>query len=163
MKQARAFDFGLLAMILIPIAVGLGFATLTIWSVTRLQMQESAFVATTGIVMALKPSPRFGDPAKSAYVAFTDRQGRSRTFLTRSRTNPSRYAVGQIVAVRYDPASHTIDLDATVDSFSEGWLDPIVTGVTACAFMVCGIGFLIVAWPRLTRPLRRRRRTPRSH
>ena len=85
-------------------------------------------------------------------------------FLSRSRSNPSRHAVGQAVPVLYDPASRRSDQDASIDSFSETWLDPIVTGLAAGAFLIGGVGFMIVAWPRLTGPTRQRRgRAPKAH
>lgn len=158
----RPLELDLLIMVLIPIVVGLGFAALTTWSVVQLHKREGSYVATTGTVTSLKPSPRFGDPSKAAYVTFTDQQGQRHTFLSSSRSNPSRHAVGQAVTVLYDPTSERGDLDASIDSFSEGWLDPIATGLVAGVFLISGVGFLIVAWPRLTHsPRQRKRRTPR--
>lgn len=154
----RPLELDLLIMVLIPIVVGLGFAALTTWSVVQLQKREGAYMATTGTVTSLKPSPRFGDPSKAAYVTFADQQGQRHTFLNRSRSNPSRHAVGQAVPVLYDPTSERSDLDASIDSFSEGWLDPIATGLVAGVFLISGVGFLIAAWPRLTRPPRQRKR-----
>lgn len=153
----RHLELDLLIMVLIPIFVGLGFAALTTWSVFQVQKREGTYVATVGTVTSLKRSSRFGDPSKAAYVTFTDQQGRPRTFLTKSSTNPSRYAVEQAVAVLYDPTSGRTDLDASIDSFSESWLDPVSTGLAAGVFLVSGVGFLIVAWPRLARPPRQRK------
>jgi len=153
----RRLELDLLIMVLIPIFVGLGFAALTTWSVSQVQKRKGSYVAATGTVTSLKRSSRFGDPAKAAYVTFKDQQGRPRTFLTPNSSNPSRYAVGQTVAVLYDPTSRLTDLNASIDSFSEGWLDPISTGLAAGVFLVAGGGFLIVAWPRLTQPPRQRK------
>lgn len=153
----RRLELDLLIMVLIPIFVGLGFAALTTWSVFQAHKREGTYVATTGTVTSLKRSSRFGDPSKAAYVTFTDHRGRPCTFLTKSSTSPSRYAVGQAVAVLYDPTSMRNDLDASIDSFSEGWLDPVSTGLTASIFVVSGLGILIVAWPRLTRAPRQRK------
>lgn len=158
MKRPQELD--LLIMILIPLCVGLVFAALTTWSVVQLNKRENAYVATTGIVTSLKPSPHFGDTSKAAYVTFTDQQGHHHTFLSKNRSKPSRHAVGQTVPVLYDPASTRSDLDAAIDTFSEGWLDPIATGLAAAAFLICGVGILIVAWPRLSRPPRQRQRRP---
>jgi ABC-type antimicrobial peptide transport system permease subunit len=153
----RRLELDLLIMVLIPIFVGLVFAILTTWSVFQLQKREGTYVTTTGTVTSLKRSRRFGDPSKAAHVTFTDQQGRPCTFLTKSSSNPSRYAVGQAVAVLYDPTSRRADLDASIDSFSEGWLNPVSTGLAAGAFLVSGVGLLIVAWPRLTQPPRQRK------
>lgn len=60
--------------------------------------------------------------------------------------------------VLYDPTSRRADLDASIDSFSEGWLDPVSTGLAAGAFLLSGVGILIVAWSRLTQPPRQRKR-----
>lgn len=154
----RRLELDLLVMALIPIFVGLGFAALTTWSILQIQKREGTYVATTGTVTSLKLSPRFGDPSKAPYVTFTDQQGQRHTFLSKVRSNPSRHAVGQAVQVLYDPTSGRSDLDASIDSFSGGWLDPISTGVAAGVFLTCGAGILIVAWPRLTRPPRQRKR-----
>lgn len=154
----RRLELDLLIMVLIPIFVGLGFAILTTWSFFQLQKRENTYVTTTGTVTSLKRSSRFGDPSKATYVTFVDQQGRLCTFLSKSSINPSRYAVGQAVMVLYDPTSRRADLDASIDSFSEGWLDPVSTGLAAGAFLVSGVGILIVAWSRLTQPPRQRKR-----
>ena len=155
---AKQGNLDLLIMILIPIFIGLGFTALTIWSVMQIRERENTFSTATGIVTALKRSPHFGDQSKAAYVTFTDQRGQQHTFLTRSRTNPSRYAIGQVLTVLYDPASQTNDLNATIDTFSESWMDPIASGLAAGAFLVGGTGFLIVAWPQLTQASRKRKR-----
>lgn len=154
----RRLELDLLIMALIPIVVGLGFAALSTWSTIQIQKREDTYVATVGTVTSLRTSPRFGDPSKAAYVTFTDQQGQNHTFLSKSRSNPSRHAVGQTVAVWYDPTSTRNDLDASIDSFSEDWLDPVSTGLAAGVFLISGVGILIVAWPRLTRPPRQRKR-----
>ena len=154
----RRLELDLFIMALIPIAVGLGFAALTAWSAIQIQKREDTYVATVGTVTSLRISPRFGDPSKAAYVTFTDQQGQNHTFLSKSRSNPSRHAVGQTVSVWYDPTSVRNDLDASIDSFSEDWLDPVSTGLAAGVFLISGVGILIVAWPRLTRPPRQRKR-----
>lgn len=151
-------NLDLLVMILIPIFIGLGFVALTIWSVTQIRARENLHSATTGIVTALKRSPHFGDQSKAAYVTFVDQRGQQHTFLTKSRSNPSRYAVGQTVTVLYEPTSQAKDLNASIDSFSESWMDPIGSGLIAGGFLIGGLGFLIVAWPQLTRARRKRKR-----
>jgi Protein of unknown function (DUF3592) len=154
----RRFELDLLIMILIPIFIGLGFAALTTWSAIQIQKREDTYVETVGTVTSLKTSPHFGDRSTAAYVTFTDQQGQTHTFLNKSRSTPSRHAVGQAVSVWYDPASTRSNLDASIDSFAESMLFLALGGVTAGAFLISGVTFLTLAWPRLTRPLRRRKR-----
>lgn len=154
----RIHNTELLLILLIPIVVGLGFIALTTWEVKQRLHQERALAVTSGVVSSLKVSPHFGDRSKAAHVAFTDHRGESHTFVSKVRSSPPRYAIGEHVTVRYDPASKAHDLDATIDSFNEGWLGAVITGIIGTGFLTAGIGLLIVGWPQVVKRPRKRRR-----
>lgn len=154
----RIHNTELLLILLIPIVVGMGFIALTTWEVKQRLRQERASAVTSGVVSSLKVSPHFGDRSKAAHVTFTDHQGESHTFVSKVRSRPPRYAIGEHVTVRYDPASKSHDLDATIDSFNEGWLGAVITGIIGTGFLTAGIGLLIVGWPQVVKRPRKRRR-----
>lgn len=148
----------LLLILLIPIVVGLGFIALTIWEVTQRLHQEHSLAVTSGVVSSLKSGPRIGDRSKAAYVTFTDHRGEQHTFVSKVSSNPPRHATGDRVTVLYAPESQAHDLDATIDSFNEGWLGPVITGIIGTGFLAFGIPFLIAGWPQVVKRAHKRRR-----
>lgn len=155
----RIHNTELLLILLTPIVLGLGFIALTTWEVTQRLHQEHTLAVASGVVSSLKVSPHFGDRSKAAYVTFADHRGEKHTFVSKVRSNPPRYATGEQVPVVYDPESKAHDLDATIDSFNEGWLGPVITGIIGTGFLAFGIPFLIAGWPQVVKRPRQRRQT----
>lgn len=91
-------------------------------------------------------------------MTFTDHLGESHTFVSKVRSSPPRYTIGEHVTVLYDPESQAHDLDATIDSFNEGWLGPAITGIIGTGFLAFGIPFLIAGWPQVVKRPRQCRR-----
>ncbi len=155
---SRIRNTEMLLILLIPIVLGLGFITLATLEVTQQLRQERTFAVTAGVVSSLKSSPRTGDRSKAARVTFTDHRGEQHTFVSKVSSNPPRHATGDRVTVLYDPESKAHDLDAIIDSFNEGWLGPVITGIIGTGFLAFGIPFLIVGWPQVVKRPRQRRR-----
>lgn len=153
----RIHNTGLLLILLIPIVLGLGFITLATLEVTQQLRQERTFAVASGTVSSLKSGPRTGDRSKAARVTFTDHRGEQHTFVSKVSSNPPRHATGDRVTVLYDPESKAHDLDATIDSFNEGWLGPVITGIIGTGFLAFGIPFLIAGWPQVIKRPRQRR------
>lgn len=156
LKLPRIRNTELLLILLIPIVIGLSFTVLTAWEVTRRLHQERTLVVAQGVVSSLKISPHFGDRSKAAYVTFTDHRGEQHTFVSKVRSNPPQYTAGEQVTVLYDPTSKAHDLDATIDSFNDGWLGSMITGIIGAGFLSAGIGFLIAGWPQVVKRSRKR-------
>lgn len=87
-----------------------------------------------GKVVALKESPATHDSGVTYYpVIEYEVAGRSYTFTPSNSSNPPAYAVGERVALLYDPSDPG---RARVDSWWELWLMPLALGGAAAVVAV---------------------------
>jgi hypothetical protein len=79
---------------------------------------------------------------------FTSRDGRAYTVTSGSSSSPPEFAAGQHVRVLYEPSDPTA---ATIDSFLQLWMKPIVLAGVGIASSALGYGLLFVLRRRKVR------------
>lgn len=105
-------------------------------------------VRATGVVINMVTRPGMaGKPGiHCPVVEFTTAAGERIEFESDFGTSPATHAVGEPIAVRYDPA---LPKQATLDSIGAKWFTPVLMTAMGLLFMFLGVVFLAMAilWP----------------
>ncbi len=130
----------------VPLAIGA-------WIVGSTSDFYNTAVRTEGTVVDLKPNGS-GDLYHSVYE-YTDASGRTHRGVSSWSSNPPRHAVGERVAVYYDPASPSV---SRIKSGWGFWLAILVFGIFSAPPVGLGLVFLVVVpmvlrrvWPRASK------------
>jgi len=113
------------------------------------------FVATAtvteGTVVELVRSRSTDATTYAPHVTFTDAQGRTHAFTSRTSSNPPAYHAGETVRVLYRSGSPE---QARIDGFFSLWGGALIVGVLGGVFVLAGLGMVLV-------PLLKKRRAAR--
>lgn len=101
---------------------------------------------TEGTVLRLVATDQKGSRAP---VIRYEVDGKAYEFQSSISSNPPNYAVGQKVAVLYQPDNPGA---GTIDSFFERWFMPILLGVFGVVFSAIGYGMIVVQFRQAMLP-----------
>ena len=111
------------------------------WTYFKQQRTMQSRVATTGTVVELTQQNTTRGYILCPVVEFTTPSGEKIRFTSEFGSRPASHAIGQSVAVRYDPADPQ---KAEVESAMSLWLVPLIMvfmGVIAGCLSVAFLGF----------------------
>jgi hypothetical protein len=125
--------------------LGLGLLTGSAWTARSAVDARARAVRADGEVVELveERSRNSSGSLWAPRVRFRIPDGRSFEFVSSVRTKPPAYAVGDRVAVRYDPDHPS---EARIDDWLSWWFLPSLLGALGAVFTIVGSALLWAGW-----------------
>ena len=118
----------------------LGLLAGAAWSYVKSQRTLQSRVPTNGTVVEIAQRPGNRGYIYCPVVEFTAPSGETIRFTSEFGSRPAGHTVGQVVAVRYDPADPQ---KAEVESDMSTWLGPLVFGVMGLIACCLSVAFIV--------------------